>query len=379
MPDGAGDGGRHVLGIAGPIPVDELGLVLPHEHIVFDTSPWLLPAPPDKAWLTDATVSLETYAEVFRDPLVCRDNLVFLDEDVAVDELARFREAGGGTIVDVTPPAMGRDVALVRRIAERSGVQVVVGTGHYVQSTHPPEVAGQTVEEIAAWMIGEIRDGIGDTGIRPGVIGEIGTSGDVHPDERRCLEAAALTQQETGLAITVHCAIPTEKVGLEVVRILERAGADPARVILGHMSHTVADLDYHRACADTGAVLEYDRFGAEFLYESWGRYEEPRDSTVVAAVAALVAEGYGDRIVLSHDACYRTQLARFGGGGYAHLARHVLPALRAAGVDEAAIRQMTVETPARVLAIREDARTSSAERNQGAGGATAAPATKEGR
>ncbi|MEZ5100010.1 MAG: phosphotriesterase-related protein [Thermoleophilia bacterium] len=378
MPDGVAGPGQ-AQGIAGPIPADALGLVLPHEHILFDTSPWLLPAPPAKAWLTDAPVALDTYAEVFRDPLVCRDNLVFLDDDVAVDELERFREAGGGTIVDVTPPAMGRDVARVRRIAERSGVQVVVGTGHYVQSTHPPEVARQSVDEIAAWMIGEIRDGIDDTGIRPGVIGEIGTSGAIHPDERKCLEAAALTQQETGLAITVHCAIPTEKVGLDVVRVLERAGADPTRVILGHMSHTVADLDYHRACADTGAVLEYDRFGAEFLYESWGRYEEPRDSTVVAAVARLVADGYGDRIVLSHDACYRVQLARFGGGGYAHLARHVLPALGDAGVDEAALRRLTVETPARLLAIREDARTSRDVRTEGARDEVAAPVAKEGR
>jgi phosphotriesterase-related protein len=340
-----------VQGVAGPIEAGQLGLTLPHEHILFDTTAWLLEPPAHKAWMLDAAVTLETRAEIADDPIVSRGNLLFQDEDIAALELADFREAGGGTIIDVTPPAMGRDVAAVARVAEASGVQVVAGTGHYVQSTHPPEVAEQTDEQIAAWMVGEIEHGIGDTGIKPGVIGEIGTSGDIHPDERKCLRAAALAQQETGLAITIHCAIPYEKVGVEIVEILAAAGADTQRCILGHMSHTIHDLDYHRACAATGACLQYDRFGAEFLYESWNRYEEPRDSTVVAGVATLVDEGLEQQIMLSHDICYRVHLRRFGGRGFAHLARHVVPALRDAGVGEGSIQRMTVENPARILGV----------------------------
>lgn len=343
--------GASVNGIAGLLPADELGLTLPHEHILFDTTAWLLEPPPGKAWLRDAELTLETRAEIADDPLVSRDNLLFLDEDVAAAELVDFRDAGGGTVIDVTPPAMGRDVAAIARVAEASGVNVVVGTGHYVQSTHPLEVADQTDEEIAAWMIDEIETGIDGTPIKAGVIGEIGTSGDIHPDERKCLRAAALAQQHTGLAITVHCAIPYEKVAVDIVRILEDAGADPTRCILGHMSHTVNDLDYQRAAAETGACLEFDRFGAEFLYESWNRYEEPRDSTVVAAIAQLVGEGLDDRIMLSHDICYRIQLRRFGGRGFGHVASHVVPALREAGVGEDSIARMTVENPARILAV----------------------------
>jgi len=341
-----------INGIAGPLSADELGLTLPHEHILFDTTAWLLEPSPEKAWLTDAPVTLETRAEIADDPLLSRHNLLFQDEEIAAGELADFRSAGGVTIIDVTPPAMGRDVAAVKRVADASGVNVVVGTGHYVQSTHPAEVAEQTDEQIAAWMIDEIEHGIDGTDIRPGVIGEIGTSGDIHPDERKCLRAAALTHQETGLAITVHCAIPYEKVGVEIVEILTAAGADPARCILGHMSHTIHDLDYHRAAAATGACLQYDRFGADFLYESWGRYEEPRDSTVVAGIATLVAEGLDEQIMLSHDVCYRVQLRRFGGRGYGHVAHHIVPALRDAGVGDEAIDRMTVRNPARILAVR---------------------------
>ncbi|MGI9659441.1 MAG: phosphotriesterase family protein [Gaiellaceae bacterium] len=348
MPSAAGQ----INGVAGPLDADQLGLTLPHEHILFDTTAWLLEPSDEKAWLTDASVTLETRAEIADDPLLCRRNLLFQDEAQAAVELGDFRAAGGGTIIDVTPPAMGRDVVAVKRVADASDVNVVVGTGHYGQSTHPAEVAKQTDEEIAAWMIDEIEHGIDGSGIKPGVIGEIGTSGDIHPDERKCLRAAALTQQHTGLAITVHCAIPHEKVGVEIVEILADAGADPQRCILGHMSHTIHDLDYHRAAAATGACLQYDRFGADFLYESWGRYEEPRDSTVVGAIATLVAEGLEEQIMLSHDVCYRVQLRRFGGRGYGHVARHVVPALRDAGVSDDAIARMIVQNPARILPVR---------------------------
>ena len=346
--------GGHVNGVAGALSADELGFTLPHEHIMFDTTAWLLEPPAEKAWLRDAPVTLETRAEVADDPLLSRHNLLFQDESEAAAELGEFRDAGGGTIIDVTPPAMGRDVAAIKRVAAAAGVDVVVGTGHYVQQTHPPEVAEQTDEQIAAWMIDEIEHGIDGTGVKPGVIGEIGTSGEIHPDERKCLRAAALTQQETGLAITIHCAIPYEKVGVEIIELLAEAGADPARCILGHMSHTINDLDYHRAAAATGACLQYDRFGADFLYESWGRYEEPRDSTVVAGVAQLVADGLDEQIMLSHDVCYRVQLRRFGGRGFAHVGRHIVPALREAGVGDDSIARMTVTNPARILAVRQE-------------------------
>lgn len=340
--------------LAGPVPADQLGLTLPHEHILFDTTAWLIEPSDDKAWMTDAPLTLETRAEIADDPLLSRENLLFTDEDVAAGELTDFRESGGGTIVDVTPPAMGRDVAALKRLADATNVGVVVGTGHYVQATHSPEVGAQSDEEIAAWMVGEIEYGIGDTGIRAGVIGEIGTSGDIHPDERKCLRAAAFAQQATGLAITIHCAIPYEKAAIEIMSLLGEAGADPERCILGHMSHTIDDLDYHRAAAATGACLQYDRFGADFLYESWNRYQEPRDSTVIAAIATLVEEGLEHQIMLSHDVCYRLQLRRFGGRGYAHVGRHVVPGLQAVGISQESIDHMTIGNPARILAIRED-------------------------
>jgi phosphotriesterase-related protein len=336
--------------VTGPVAAVDLGLTLPHEHVFFDLGNWQLPAPAHKQWLADATVRADTFAEVYRDPMVCRDNLVFADETVAAQELRWFREAGGGTIVDVSLASIGRDAAALRRLSEATGVRIVAGCGWYVQPTHTPDIAAATEEELAARLVAEIRDGIDGTGVRPGIIGELGISDGIHPDEAKALRAAALAQQETGLAITIHCPIPHEQRGPEIVAILAGAGADPTRVILGHQSHTAHDLDYQRACADTGATVEFDRFGAEFLYESWGGYREPRDQDVVAAIARLVADGYGDRILVSHDACYRAQLRSFGGAGYAHVPVHVTRWLEAAGVSAADIRTITVSNPARLLA-----------------------------
>ena len=341
--------GGTVMTVTGPVAADLLGLTLPHEHVFFDLGNWLLPPPAHKRELVGETVRADTFAEVFRDPMAFRDNLVFADEAIAEQELRWFAEAGGGTLVDVSLDSIGRDPAALRRLSERTGVTIVCGCGWYVQPTHTPAVAAATEEELAAQLVAEIRDGVRDTGVRPGIIGEIGISDGIHPDEVKVLRAAALAQQETGLAITIHCPIPHEQRGPEIVGVLAAAGADPTRVILGHQSHTAHSLDYQRACADTGATIQFDRFGAEFLYESWGGYREPRDQDVVAAIAWLVADGYGDRIMVSHDACYRVQLRSFGGAGYAHVPRHVVRWLEEAGVSAADVHCITVENPARLL------------------------------
>ncbi len=338
-----------VMTVTGPVGPGELGLTLPHEHVFFDLSTWLLPAPPHKRALVGERVRADTFAEVYRDPMAFRDNLVFADEAVAEQELRWFAEAGGGTLVDVSLDSIGRDPAGLRRLSERTGVRIVCGCGWYVQPTHTSAVAAATEEALAALLVAEIRDGIGDSGVRPGIIGELGISDGIHPDEAKVLRAAALAQQETGLAITIHCPIPHEQRGPEIVGILAAAGADPTRVILGHQSHTAHSLDYQRACADTGASIQFDRFGAEFLYESWGGYREPRDQDVVAAIARLVADGYGDRILVSHDVCYRVQLRSFGGTGYAHIPGHVVRWLEEAGVSAGDVHRITVENPARHL------------------------------
>lgn len=348
----------YAMTTAGPIDASKLGIVLPHEHLLFDSSGWLTqPVDEHERHIAEAGLTLETVADLRRSPELSRENLIFWDEDLSAKELGLFRDAGGGTLVDCTLPEMKRDVAAAARIAQASGVHVIVATGHYVAHMHTPEVAGQTVDEVAAWMVKELTEGVDETGIRAGVI-KVGLTSvpRMPPDERKCLEAAGRAQAATGAPITIHNPLPFEKRGLDVIRILTRAGADPERIIMGHMTHTVPDADYHRKLMDAGATVEFDRFGQELYQEAWdvanrwGLYAgEPRDSDVVNEIVLLVRDGYVDRIVMSHDIGFRNSLRAFGGFGYAHIPYRIVKYLHQQGLDDEDVAQMTTVTPARLF------------------------------
>jgi phosphotriesterase-related protein len=341
--------------VRGPVDVAELGFTLPHEHPMKSSRAIWHTDEPLAPWKVEAATDpmrTASVGELRRDPMICRDNLVPPEEDVALSEIVAFRDAGGSTIVDVSSVGLRGDVSVGPRLSARSGVHIIAATGCYLAFSQPPEMAPQTPEEIAGWMIGELTEGIENTGVRAGIIGELGVSeGGMHPQEEKMLRAAAFAQAETGAAITIHNAIPHERQGFRVLNVLREAGADLTRVIMGHMTQSVPDRFYHRAIADTGAVLEFDRFGAELYNDSWGgkNYCEQRDTEAAVEIAALVREGYGDRILLSHDAGFKVQLSAYGGLGYAHIPRRVVGYLANLEVPAEAIHQMTVLTPARIL------------------------------
>ena len=349
----------YAITTAGPIPAEEVGLTLPHEHLLFDLTGYLTtPRDEYERGLVDAPLTLENSAHLRRSPLVSRENLLMQSADVAARELGYFRDVGGRTVVDCTLPEMKRDVTAVARLAQDTGVNIIVVTGHYVQSTHGPELARQTVDEITEWMLRELREGIDGTEVRAGAI-KFGLTSvpRMPPDERKCLEAAAQAQAETGAPITIHNPPPFEKRGVEVVRLLTRAGADPEKVIMGHMTHTVPDDWYHRSIMDTGATIEFDRFGQELYQEAdvgfnrWGLYSgEPRDSDTVNEIVTLVKAGYVDRILMSHDIGFRNGLRTFGGFGYAHIPYRIAPYLRQQGLSGDDLDQLMVRNPARLFA-----------------------------
>ena len=344
---------------SGRVPAGELGIVLPHEHLLFDLSAYLTaPLNERERELAAAPLTLDTAGHLRRSPLVSRENLVMQDADIAALELGYFRDAGGRTIVDCTLPEMNRDVAAVARLAEATGLNIIVVTGHYVASTHDEKIGTQSVDDLTEWMVGELRDGVDETGICAGAI-KFGLTSvpRMPPVERRCLEAAVQAHIETGAPITIHNPLPFEKRGVEVMRLLTRAGADPERIVMGHMTHTVPDDRYHRSIMDTGATIEFDRFGQELYQEAdrgfnrWGMYAgEPRDADVVNEIVMLVKDGYVDRILMSHDVGFRNGLRTFGGFGYAHVPTRIAGYLKQQGVDDAECEEMLVHNPARIFA-----------------------------
>ena len=339
--------GRVVQTVLGPIDPGDLGITLAHEHLWMDSRPLLgvhgYRSTGSGAW--DSAIA----AEARWNPGVHPDNYRLTDVTAAVEELEPYVRAGGGSIVELTPPSLGRDPGRVREISERAGVHVVVGTGQYLEPVHEPWVATSDEATIAERLLDEIRDGIGASGVRPGILGEIGTSDPVSAAERRVLRAVAVAASASGLAISVHLH-PWGFEGPTVLDELVGAGADPRRVILGHVNTAKGRPDDLRALMDQGATLGFDLFGFDHSLLGTGRWP-PSDRDVAVTIARFVEDGYSDRIVLGQDVGVRTRLRRWGGWGYAHLLEHVVPLLGEVGVDNAAVRTMLVANPARLLAV----------------------------
>ena len=307
-----------VMTVSGPIPPEKLGFTLPHEH----TGIFLWHT--DKRW---------DYWELTP------------DEDLIVDELRDFRRRGGATIVDLTTDGVGRDAHRLRRIASASGLNVVMGTGWYRGAYYPAEllVDRRSVAELAATIVAEFEDGVDASGIRPGIIGEIGTDKPlVSAAEERVHRAAARASVATGMAISTHGV--QSDVGLAQLRIFAEEGVDPSRVVIGH-ADSYLNLDFYLAVLDAGANLQFDFIGHRF------GVEEALEPRLVETIVELLERGYTSQLLLSQDVCHNRQLKAYGGSGYVYLHQHFLPTLRTAAVGEGEIHTMTIENPARILAI----------------------------
>lgn len=309
----------HVQTVLGPIDPAGLGFTLPHEHT--QIALWHI----DGRW---------DYWQLTR------------DQPLILEELARFRAAGGSGLVDLTLPGVGRDPLWLRDLAQASGLHLVMGCGWYRTAYYPPEarIERRTVDDLADELVAEFMDGVGETGVRPGIIGEIGTDKPwVSPAEERVHRAAARAARRTGLAITTHAVMSV--VGLAQLRLFEEEGADPSRVVIGH-ADSYPVLDHYLEILRRGASLEFD-----FLGMSFTPIERHGEGRVIELLCELLGRGHADRILLSQDVCHDSQLTRYDGAGYVYLAESFLPRLRAAGASDAEIEQMTVLNPRRLLTV----------------------------
>jgi phosphotriesterase-related protein len=353
-----------VMTVLGPIDGDHLGVTLMHEHLLIDVSyKFQPPTEVTLRALSEQPITLANLGFLRRNIGAVRANFRLDDVDVAAAEALAFKREGGGTIVDVSPPGIGRDPRALRAIAAQSGVNVVTCTGFYLQRSHPAHVFRSSLEELADEMIGEIRHGIGDSGIRPGIIGEIGlgepmyvaghTGDEMHPEEEKVLRAAGRAQKATGLPLTLHIYnYRPNRLAHQALDALEEEGVSLERVVVGHLDVRI-DVEYAASVAARGAYAEFDTFGIE-AYLDGSLSEYPRDTERVTALVELVNRGYVDRLLVSHDVCTKMQLSAFGGWGYAHLSRHIEPRLRKAGLTNEQIATIRIRNPRRLLHVQED-------------------------
>jgi len=333
--------------VTGPVDAHALGITLPHEHLFLDlTCLWQPPRDPGRAWLVDAPVSRDQFETLAQDPYHSRDNLRLDSAEVVAEELRRFRHRQGGTVVDLSSATIGPYPEELRELSNRTGVHIVASTGFYVRRAHPPWVHAASVAEVADHLLTELTVGIKGTSVRAGIIGEIGTSSPVHPDELKVLKAAAWVQRQHPIGLNVHLSIFAAE-GLTVLKALEEYGADLSRVVLSHVDENLSPT-YHRALAERGAFLEFDTFGSECCFAE-DQLHEPSDAERLAGLLRLADQGYLRQVLISQDVCTKMQWHQNGGRGYDHVLQTIVPQLRAAGLTKREIGQVLVGNPAVML------------------------------
>ena len=341
-------GSGRIMTVGGPVPVEEMGVTLPHEHILNDCRCWWNPPlTEDRQHLAAGPVRPGILAELRMDPFVNQDNCALDDETAAMEELALFAAAGGRTVVDPTCRGIGRDPQALVRIAAATGLQIVMGAGYYLETSHPPGLAAMSVDAIADEIVQEAIEGVAETAVRIGLIGEIGVSGGFTATETKSLRGAARAQMRTGLPLMVH--LPGWfRHGHRVLDIVEAEGGDVRHTVLCHMNPSFDDLDYQTSLARRGAFIEYDMIGMDYWYADQG-VQCPGDWQTADAIRRLIEQGYGDRLLLSQDVFLKMMLTRHGGCGYAHVLRHFVPRLERLGVPRPAIDQILTINPRRVF------------------------------
>jgi phosphotriesterase-related protein len=302
-----------VMTVTGPVPAEKLGYTLMHEHLFLDLS-----------------------ADYW-------DNNRFLrDPELTQQELERYKRAGGVSLVDQTNRGLGRDPLAVKEMAERTGLNIILGSGWYREPFYEPYLNRWKTDQIAEQIVRDVTEGIDDTGVRAGIIGEIGAHATwVSPVEERVLRAAARAQKKTGVLLTLHAT--RAPVGLDQLDILTEEGVDLRRVVVGHVQ-SYPYHSYHAEIVRRGASLTFDRMGVPI------EFERQRN---IRLIRELIDAGHVTRVMLSQDVCLRSDLVAYGGLGYGYVPGELSRIMREAGVTDEQLHQMMVENPRRALSGEE--------------------------
>ena len=336
--------------VRGLIEPGELGITLAHEHLLVDLSPtYIPPNDPDGRKFWEQPVSIETIGRIRHHSMPNRDNVILGDIPTAIDEINLYRQHGGGSLVDATSIGIARDPRGLARISGATGVNVVMGSSYYVEAAHPPDMDGRSEAAIRDEIVRDVAEGAQGTAIRSGIIGEIGCSWPLTRNERKVLRASAAAQRLTGAALLIHPG-RNEAAPLEILAVLEEAGADLGRTVMSHIDRTVFRRQTLVRIAETGCYLEWDLFGREeSLYPFNPAIEMPSDAKRIDDIAWAAAQGHGRRIVVSHDICSKFRLQRYGGHGYYYLLGQVVPRMRARGFASDLLDDILVNNPRDIL------------------------------
>jgi len=335
--------------VLGPIEPDSLKTTLMHEHLICSLlSALIKPETSADKRNANSPITLQNLGWVRQNWLKSKSNLVLDDEKLAINELLKFKQLKGNSIVDVSSNGLYGDPTAVARISRATGVNVVFGTGYYVDAALSAEFEKKSQETITQEIIDNITIGFAETGIKAGIIGEIGTTWPLTSLEEKSLEAAIDAHNITGAALSIHLG-KHPKSPFYILEILQKKNANINKVIFCHMDRTIEERNSLKAVAESGVNLEYDTFGMEVSYLPYSYYYLPSDAEKIKRIMWLIEDGFIDQIVVSQDIACKIRLQEYGGTGYGHILEYIIPWMKELGVSEKELNKILEENPRKIL------------------------------
>ncbi|MBW2369249.1 MAG: phosphotriesterase [Deltaproteobacteria bacterium] len=363
-----------IMTVTGPIAPEKLGFASMHEHVFTDAifaedafatlvgTPLKHEDPPN----IDKSIGMADLHPRHGDFIRSKDNWELDDETLMIAEVADFKTAGGNAILECSTPSIRRNVVGLKRISEKTGVNIIASTGLYGEETWPDKFKDMSIDDFAAFMKYEIQYGIMETDFKAG---HIKTSvNKITERQIDFIKAAARVANDTGVLATVHLGLlTTEEDNRLVYKAFLDAGIAPERLLMCNQQiffHEVnletlitntdtwkLKLDSARDVLERGINICIDGFGRNWDVEALGIIS-PKDHVLMAALVALIKEGYTHQLVIGTDVSHKIMTRRHGGYGYCRLLNYVVPTLKKVGVSDEDIRKITVENPSRMLSVR---------------------------
>lgn len=347
---GVGVNSGMAMTVEGPIPVESMGVTLTHEHILCDfgcNGPE--PEEASRKHLFHRPLTMDILGAVRSLPMSNRDNQRLTDIELVTAEVQEFAHLGGRTIVEVTLEGAGRDALGLQQVSRRAGVNIIMGAGFYIEAAHPARVKGMSADDIADEIVRDVTEGIPGTGVRAGIIGEIGIDIDFSAEEEKNLRGASRASARTQVPLSIHSPGGSDRSNdrWRILDIVEEEGADVRHTIIDHVTIRPRDLDSQLQIADRGAFLGYDGISADF---DWGlRGSGPSDHELAADIKRVIDAGFIRNILLSHDVHLKVMLTAYGGLGYGHILRSFGQRLRGQGITDEQLETILVGNPRRLF------------------------------
>lgn len=376
----------YVQTVLGPVSPDSLGITLPHEHVLIDMTFGACSAesiidqtesgkaaastreagwePGEGGPGTAASfrekwnqpICLENRADIARNWFYYGDYKVTSIDDV-IYEANLFKRHGGGCLVDQTSIGLARDPRGLQQVSRATGVHVVMATSYYTHEYHPAEVDEMDIGGVQDRILRDLQEGVA-AGIKAGIIGEVGLTTQMHPNEEKVLRASARAQRATGAPLSIHPGFGPDAIW-SAVKILEEEKADLSRTIMCHVDHRLAskpgpnsfDPAPFLELAATGLYMEFDCFGWEGSYRQRGKVDMPNDAIRLNEIMALVEAGRESRVLMSHDLALQHWQRKYGGHGWQHIPETVTALMRYKGFDQALIDRILIQNPKEMLTI----------------------------